>query len=459
MSFVSYAQNYEDVMLWRALKHVKEGFYIDVGAWSPDEHSVTRVFGENGWRGINIEPNPYYFAQLLARRPKDINLALAVGERGAAVKMHLIPETGLSTGDANVASVHASAGRTVDVKDIDLTTLTAIWSTYVPADQEVHFLKIDVEGFERAVISGNDWANNRPWIVVVEAISPLTHIENHVEWEEILLSANYVFCYADRVNRYYVANEHSDLVTHFKYPPNIFDPFITAQEASAEAASLRARVENQRQEIAHQEACLFQLTQHLSALDGQIHALKNSTSWKVTAPLRRTAAMGSARTRFHLRRTARAVWWAVTPWHIPARMRLAREQSSAAERASLVQSDGPAYTGERAHDAESAAALMASDHVARTASLKASLTGRASRAAHTVIDPLARPVLRYLATALSRHLQQVMAEQNATALAEMRQLAHEVENVVLTLALERQASLTAPKSPVSSGPDDVSPSK
>lgn len=33
MTFVSYAQNFEDVMLYRALKHVEKGFYIDVGAW------------------------------------------------------------------------------------------------------------------------------------------------------------------------------------------------------------------------------------------------------------------------------------------------------------------------------------------------------------------------------------------------------------------------------------------
>ena len=31
----SYAQNFEDVILWRALKQVKEGFYIDVGAQDP----------------------------------------------------------------------------------------------------------------------------------------------------------------------------------------------------------------------------------------------------------------------------------------------------------------------------------------------------------------------------------------------------------------------------------------
>jgi len=45
-------------MLWRALKHIERGFYIDVGAWSSDLDSVTRAFYEHGWRGINVEPNP-----------------------------------------------------------------------------------------------------------------------------------------------------------------------------------------------------------------------------------------------------------------------------------------------------------------------------------------------------------------------------------------------------------------
>src|SRR5262245_34491258 len=73
MAFVSYAQNLEDVMLWRALHHVDAGFYIDVGAWSPDVDSVTRAFSERGWRGINVEPSPHYFNQLVERRPADIN--------------------------------------------------------------------------------------------------------------------------------------------------------------------------------------------------------------------------------------------------------------------------------------------------------------------------------------------------------------------------------------------------
>ena len=39
---ISYAQNFEDVMVYRALRHRQSGFYIDVGAADPVHFSVTK---------------------------------------------------------------------------------------------------------------------------------------------------------------------------------------------------------------------------------------------------------------------------------------------------------------------------------------------------------------------------------------------------------------------------------
>jgi hypothetical protein len=64
MRFISYAQNFEDVMLWRALKGLKKGFYIDVGAHDPEVDSVTKAFYDRGWCGINIEPAEVPFRRL-----------------------------------------------------------------------------------------------------------------------------------------------------------------------------------------------------------------------------------------------------------------------------------------------------------------------------------------------------------------------------------------------------------
>ena len=91
MPFISFAQNLEDVVLHRALRDVVQGFYVDVGANSPDEQSVTRAFYERGWRGINIEPALGFYDQLAAARPHDINLAVAAGDSIGTVTFYDIP--------------------------------------------------------------------------------------------------------------------------------------------------------------------------------------------------------------------------------------------------------------------------------------------------------------------------------------------------------------------------------
>jgi len=54
--FPSYAQYNEDIILLALLYDVEKGFYVDVGANYPVIDSVTKLFYQHGWRGINIEP-------------------------------------------------------------------------------------------------------------------------------------------------------------------------------------------------------------------------------------------------------------------------------------------------------------------------------------------------------------------------------------------------------------------
>ena len=79
MGITSYAQNFEDVMLSRAFPGAS-GFYVDVGANDPDIDNVSRTFYERGWSGINLEPLGPQFELLKQRRPRDVNLQIAVGE-------------------------------------------------------------------------------------------------------------------------------------------------------------------------------------------------------------------------------------------------------------------------------------------------------------------------------------------------------------------------------------------
>jgi FkbM family methyltransferase len=238
-AFVSYAQNFEDVMLWRALQHVEGGFYIDVGAYAPNKDSVTRAFYDRGWHGINIEPVPERAQSFIDHRPRDINLRLAISEQPGQMELHLVTGTGLSSLDAEEGDRRRAEGRPVEVVTVEVRTLASIWADHVPAEQQVQFLKVDVEGFERQVLASNDWATNRPWIVVAEATRPTTTEPTHDQWQGILEGAAYTFAYFDGLNRFYVANEHPELRAAFTTPPNVFDKFVRYSEVLAKMRANR----------------------------------------------------------------------------------------------------------------------------------------------------------------------------------------------------------------------------
>src|SRR5258708_13740213 len=97
MPFISYAQNCEDVILWRALRDVDRGFYVDIGAADPKEGSVTQAFYERGCSGVNIEPQADYFEGLVQARDRDTNRRIAVGRAAGGTNFYILPPTRLST--------------------------------------------------------------------------------------------------------------------------------------------------------------------------------------------------------------------------------------------------------------------------------------------------------------------------------------------------------------------------
>ncbi len=280
MSFLSYAQNAEDVMLWRALGHVERGFWIDVGAAEPEALSVTRAFHDRGWSGINVEPNPMLFAGLAAARASDVNLAVALAALPGRRRFHVIGDTGLSCLDDDVAARHREAGFETAEIEVEVDTLAAICRRHAAGD--IHFLKIDVEGAEAEVIAGGDWQRFRPWIVLAEATSPLAQDRTHGAWESLLLEAGYRFVWFDGVNRFYVAREHHDALAHaFDRPPNAHDDWAPAASEAlrrraeiAEAATRDARAGLDRREAALTRARhdLRNLQARLADTEARVHA-------------------------------------------------------------------------------------------------------------------------------------------------------------------------------------------
>jgi FkbM family methyltransferase len=233
MKFVSYAQNFEDVMLWRALAHVEHGCYVDIGAQDPVVDSVSKAFYERGWRGVHVEPVPAYANALRAARPDETVLQVALAETDGTLELNVIADTGLSTAVEAYAERHEAqhgfASQTMQVPALTMKSALA-WLS----GRQVHWLKIDVEGLEERVLRGWDSTAIRPWIMVVEATIPNSRQTDFSRWEPILLKARYQFAYFDGLNRFYVAAEHAELMEAFSAPPNVFDEAQLSGLASSE---------------------------------------------------------------------------------------------------------------------------------------------------------------------------------------------------------------------------------
>lgn len=229
MAFISYAQNLEDVVLFRIFKNIKKGFYIDVGAWDPVIDSVTKAFYMRGWRGINIEPVDIYFEKLLADRPEDNNLKIVAAAETGTLKFYEVDNTGLSTSIAAIAEKHIAIGRRVREREVSAYRLDKICDDNNVT--EIHFLKIDVEGAEKQVLEGIDLMRIRPWVILVEATLPNSRISNHEQWEGVIIQQNYRYIYFDGLSRYYVPVEREkDLKPILAIPPNIFDQYVRYSE-------------------------------------------------------------------------------------------------------------------------------------------------------------------------------------------------------------------------------------
>jgi len=265
---VSYAQNFEDLLLDRVFRDRRSGVYVDAGASDPVRYSVTLKFHLRGWRGVNIEPAAPLFATLRQSRPSDVNLDVAVGAAAGEATLYQCDLPELSTMDAEVAAALRDAGQAIEERIVPVRTLAQICREHC-GDKQIDFLKIDVEGWEAQALAGTDFANIRPRILVIEAVRPNTPEPVHQTWEPGLIAHGYVFAYFDGLNRFYVREEDRALLALLATPIGVFDGFAPYEmfgggyahaarddelallngrvaELQAEAQRLRAQIDAER---------------------------------------------------------------------------------------------------------------------------------------------------------------------------------------------------------------------
>lgn len=298
MTFISYAANFEDVLLWRALRDAPPGNYLDVGAGDPRAASATHALYERGWHGINLEPAPGLLRRLRIERPADINLGIGAAPQAGEAAFHEVPESGDSTFDATRAEALVAAGQTVVLRRVPVETLDAILAAHpLPA---LHLLKIGTGADAAGVLQGFDLRRWQPWIVLADAQAGVG---------PALEAAGYSVAHVNGHSVFYTAPGRGDLRAALALPPHPADDFVLAEghhygwpldewrnrtataEADAEEARTwaQAHVREWREKHAHlteQEELAREMTQRATVAEALVQPLTvraESAEWEAKA--------------------------------------------------------------------------------------------------------------------------------------------------------------------------------
>lgn len=220
---VSYAQRFEDLYLMRCFAAGSDGFYIDIGSGHPVYDNTSFAFYLKGWHGITVEPNPRLARLTRAVRPRDRHVEALVGAAVGEATFYLVNDLhGFSTMiESHAHAAQTQFGKSSQAIVVPVTTLADLCRQHAPPAFD--FLKVDVEGAEQDVLLNGDWQNYRPKVVVAEALAPYTLAPAWQAWEPCLAKHGYRYVWFDSLNRYYLAEEASELARCFETAPASFD--------------------------------------------------------------------------------------------------------------------------------------------------------------------------------------------------------------------------------------------
>jgi len=201
----SFAQLGEDLIIDKYLKHIKKGFYVDIGAGDSNRFSNTKRFYKKCWRGINVEPDPDSYKKLTENRKNDINLNIGIGEINAELTFYkFFPDT-LSTFLRNKADSYKKQGyKFIGEIKVKIKRLDEVLLEYC-GNKEIDFMSIDTEGFDIRVLKSNNWNKYKPKLIVIETTKECNSEDNvNVEIHQFLTEQGYKKVFDNGLNSIYL---------------------------------------------------------------------------------------------------------------------------------------------------------------------------------------------------------------------------------------------------------------
>lgn len=192
-SFKHYSQFAEDVTVGRLFPKSFKGFFVDVGCFHPKKYNNTYKLYKKGWRGINIDIDPIKIVGFDIARPKDTNIASAVGNMDGEMEYYSNGFYSLTSSlDQSFAEKKSrESKKDFIVKKTPCHKLTTLIDQTDYKGREIDFLSVDAEGYDMEVLKSLDFAKYNPKLIAVESHHQLFNKIQDTDVYKYLLSLEY----------------------------------------------------------------------------------------------------------------------------------------------------------------------------------------------------------------------------------------------------------------------------
>ncbi len=202
---MSYGLNGLDLKIQKYLGGIKNGFFIECGAYDGITQSNTKFYQDSlGWSGLLIEPNPTKYQKCLSNRRGAIveNYALVSSKYNEKHIEGFFGDNDDFSALQGMVSVEDQYKHNPTGKDkrqgcgtkkekVPAITLKNLLSKHNIDGSSVDFFSLDVEGFELNVLDGLDLKVNRPTYILIEVHCPTPIFPSQIR--ELMYAHDYDF--------------------------------------------------------------------------------------------------------------------------------------------------------------------------------------------------------------------------------------------------------------------------
>jgi hypothetical protein len=185
-SIACYSASGEDLLAWNWISGFEADAskvrYLDIGAADPTHLSNTFLFYRRGASGVLVEPDPDQANRLRSRRPRDIVVDAGVAFNGSSsltLTRTTDPLFNSFSRKRALAVVEQSRSWHPSQRQ---QIVGAVEAQLIPANEllmryfdgvTLHFLSIDAEGGDFAILKSIDFSRFSPLVICIEAQAPV----------------------------------------------------------------------------------------------------------------------------------------------------------------------------------------------------------------------------------------------------------------------------------------------